>query len=368
MPKISIQPRYKKVADLIRKRIVFGDYGLKPIPSERQLAAEMGVNYMTVRRGLRLLEQENLVIRQPNGRARTTRVQQGAKKHLNLAFLMPTMVSPQLELWRWALEQVTLSRSCSVRPILYMHWDDPMLLDSLAGFDGIFLNPIPDPLPESTAEQLRNREHPVVVVGYDFSSYGIPSIEIFPPVFVQRLLDHLASLGHRHIGCLNTQPDDSEVQRRINQWRYWMAAHGFSGRVIDQSVKAHGDVIGAAHRAMCEILAGAAPEETAWFCTTAPAALGVIRAILDRGLVPGRDIAVCTANGEGLAARLNPPLTALELSDPTPFISVCLDWMIGGGQNWQGPLLMQPETVPLIIRESTQPGTGSGLSSQSWPR
>jgi DNA-binding transcriptional regulator YhcF (GntR family) len=44
-------PSYRKVAKTIRNRILHGDYALKPIPSERHLALELGVNYMTVRRG-----------------------------------------------------------------------------------------------------------------------------------------------------------------------------------------------------------------------------------------------------------------------------------------------------------------------------
>jgi DNA-binding LacI/PurR family transcriptional regulator len=352
--------KYKKVADFVRDRIVHGDYVLKPIPSERKLAAEMGLSYMTVRRALDILEMEDLILRQPNGRMRVKRLQQGAKKHLNFAFLIPTLASHALEMWRLALERATAQLSCTVRPILFMHWDDPTLLDAVEGFDGCFLNPIPEPLPENVAERLRRREHPVVVVDHDFSGYGIPSIELFPPVYVQRLLDHLDALGHRHIGCLNTQPDNSEIRERINQWRYWMAAHGFSGRFANHGVPAHGDPIQHAYHVMSGMLADGF-EETAWFCTTAPAALGVMAAMTDRNVQPGRDIAVCAANGEGLAAMLNPALTALEASDPTPFRAVCLDWMLRGGRNWEGPLLMQPADVPLIIRESTQPGAGRQL-------
>ena len=144
---------------------------------------------------------------------RVKRLQQGAKNHLNFAFLIPTLASYALEMGRFALERATAQLSCTVRPVLFMHWDDPTLLDAVEGFDGCFLNPIPEPLPENVAERLRRREHPVVVVDRDFSRYGIPSIELFPPVYVQRLLDHLDALGHKQIGCLNTQPDNTEIRR-----------------------------------------------------------------------------------------------------------------------------------------------------------
>lgn len=354
MAKSVFYPNYKKIAKILRNRVLHGDYALKPIPSERKLAEEFDVNYMTVRRSLHILVEEELLARQANGRMRVKRIQQGSKKHLNFAFVMPTLSSHSLEVWRGGMERAIVGRSCSVRPILYMHWDDPILVDSLEGFDGIFLSAIPEVLPPAVAEKLRQPQHRVVVVDYDFSCYGIPSIRLFPPVFVQHLLDHLASLGHSRIGCFNTQPVDSEVRERIDQWRYWMSAHGFVGQLVDRGVLPHENPMEQAYKVMSTLLTEGKSPETAWFFTTTPAAFGAMRAILDHGKMPGRDLAICSANGEGMAAMFNPSLTALETSDPAPFLSYCIDWM-RSGQGWQGPLLMQPTEVPLAIRESTQP-------------
>jgi len=353
-------PQYKKVSDIIRRRIIEGSYSLKLFPSERRLARELDVNYMTVRRGLRILEEENMLTRLPNGRMRVKRIQQGKKTHLTFGFLTPTFTSGTVESWRMAIEKVTAKLPCSVRPILYMHWDDPILTDALEGFDGVFLVPIPEAIPENVAEKLRQQEHPVVVVDQDLSGFGAPSIQLFPPVFVQKLLDHFESLGHKRIGCLNTQSSCQEVEDRINQWRYWINAHGFSGRLLNESVAPHGDPIERAYEAMTKILSAGKVPETAWICITTPAAVGAIRAMLDLGFKPGKDFVLGSVNGDRLASMLNPPLTSLEPPDPMPFISVCLDWMIKGGQNWQGPLLMRPSDVPLIIRESSKPGAGRG--------
>ena len=355
MAKSTFFPGYKKVAETLRKRILQGSYAIRPIPSERRLAVEFGVNYMTVRRGLKLLEDEGLLTRHNHRRVKVTQPEQETKKHFNFGFLMPTLASRALELWRTAMEKAIINRPCSVRPLLYMHWDDPILTDAVAGFDGVFLNPVPEKLPDSIAAVLRDSKNRLVVVDHDFSNYGIPSIRIFPPVFIQRLLDHLESLGHTRIGCFNTQPDNSEVRERIDQWRFWMAIHGFSGRLVNSAVPAHGDPMLQAYKLMDEILREPVREETAWFFITAPAALGAMRAVLDHGLTPGRDLALCTANSEGQGSMFNPRLTSLEVSDPTPFISYCIDWMSQKDQNWKGPLLMQPAELPLMIYESTQP-------------
>ena len=115
-----------------------------------------------------------------------------------------------------------------------------------------------------------------------------------------------------------------------------------------------------AYEAMTALLANPKMTETAWLFITTPAALGAMRAMLDQGIQPGKDFAMGSVNGDRLASMLNPPLTSLEPPDPTPFISVCLDWMMKGGRQWQGPLLMRPADVPLVIRESSKPGAGRG--------
>src|SRR5262245_58199970 len=61
------QAKYTEVMSVIERRIREGDYLLDSIPGERKIAEETGVSYMTARRAvLRLLDQEVLV-RQPSG-------------------------------------------------------------------------------------------------------------------------------------------------------------------------------------------------------------------------------------------------------------------------------------------------------------
>lgn len=359
--KISVIPQYLQVAEIVRKRVLHGDYSLKAFPSERKLAEDLGVNYMTVRHSLRILEEENLLVRQPNGRLSVKRGGgRGGKSHFNFAFVAPTFSSSTVEAWRFRIEELAASQPCSVRPVLYMHWDDPTLTDALEGFDGVFLNPIPESVPPAIVSILREPQHPVVIVDEDYSAFGIPSVQLFPPVFVQKLLNHLEACGHTKIGCLNTQPSCREIDQRINQWKDWMTARGYQGLLANYPVTPHTDAIGSAYRRMRKILSDKTRPETAWICITTPAAVGAMRAMQDLGIQPGKDVAICAVNGDYLASMLNPPVTSLEPMDPAPFISICLDWMMKGPKKWKGPLLMCPETVPLVIRESTQQGAGRG--------
>ena len=64
-------PLYRQLADALRVSVASGQ--LSPgeeLPSLRELAADLRVNYHTVRRGFQLLEDEGLIERQRGGRHR----------------------------------------------------------------------------------------------------------------------------------------------------------------------------------------------------------------------------------------------------------------------------------------------------------
>src|ERR1700733_10847543 len=66
MPKIRVKA--ETAAQLVRKRIFYGDHALTGIPSERTMAKEFGISRETLRGALRLLEAEGVLVRQANGR------------------------------------------------------------------------------------------------------------------------------------------------------------------------------------------------------------------------------------------------------------------------------------------------------------
>jgi DNA-binding LacI/PurR family transcriptional regulator len=267
---------------------------------------------------------------------------------------VPTFSSRDIERWQRAITKVASEKGYHVRPVLYTHWDDTLLLDTLDGFHGVFFIPIPGIIPPQIINRLKQAER-VVVLDQDLSVHGLPSVRLFPPISVQRLLDHLESIGHRKIDCLNTQPECAVTLQRIEQWKIWMAAHGFSGTLFDEPVQPCEDTLSKGYLATKQLLSTGDMNATALFCVTAPAAIGAMRAIYEAGYRVGDDIAVCAVNGEGTAAYQTPSLTAIESPDSYPYIATCLEWITDRERSWTGPLLLQPSEVPLCIRESTVP-------------
>jgi hypothetical protein len=357
--------KYEQISDLLKKRIAHGDYALKSLPAERQLALEVGVSYMTARRALQHLFEEGFLVRGPNGRPEIRRAGATQEHPLQIAFLAPSFHSHAINQWRLDLDRATAQLSGKVRQVPYVHWDDPIIMDALEGFDGVFLLPSTEPMPPQIAERLSKSKCPLVVLDNDMSHAGIPSIRMFPPVVVQRLLDHLESLGHNSIACLNVQPHDAIIEPWIEQWKIWMAAHHFSGQLIDEPVESYGEPFSRAYGVMQRLIAAEWFDAGALLCLTPPAAIGAMRAMHEAGLRPGEDVAVCTINGGTLAAFHIPSLTALEEPDTTPYLFTCLRWMSRGGGPWQGPLLLQPSEVPLAVRESTSAPAGEVITTSS---
>ncbi len=346
------KPYYIDIAAVMRKRIEHGDYALKPIPSERKLASEFGVNYMTVRRGLNLLFEEGLLSRRKSGRVVPAGTGRHTTRKSNIALLISAGDTRNSEKIRIELEKNISKRTTKLNLVLYRHWDDPTLTDSLEAFDGIFLCPCASPINPRIVEKLSRHPTPLVVIDQDFSRFNIPSIRLFPPICTHQLLEHLKKLGHNRIGCLNTQVHNSEIMDRINQWRFWMEANECEGQLVDINSAPFEDTSKVGFETMTALLHDKGDKETAWLCTTVRSAMGAMRAMLDHDIVPGKDIAICAINGEGIAEMLFPRLTAIEVADVSSYYKRCLKWMRTGGP-WSGPLHMEPKKIVIEARSST---------------
>lgn len=348
--------KFDQLSDLLRKRIHLGDYVIRELPAERRLAEAHGVSYMTARRAAQVLIDEGLLARGANGRLKIRRLKNSRSPILQIAFLLPFLEkSPVFDRWNKVLETVIAQHQGNLRQVFYKHWDDPLIQEVIDSFDGVFLLPSTEPIPVAIQEQFRRCAKPLVSLSADFSHLEIPSIQPMPPVFVSHLLDHLEAQGYRDIYCLNVQPCVPEIQQRIQQWQHWKEARGFDGLLLNEAVAPYGDGFTRAYQVVQRIIAQGRLKAEAIFCVTFPAVMGAMRAMHEAGIRPGEDIALCVVDGEALAAFQIPSITALEVPDTSVFVNHCVQWMLQFPQDktWSGPLLMHPEDVPLMVREST---------------
>jgi len=341
-----------KARDVLERRIRAGNYLLAAIPTERELAGEIGVSRMTARKAVQSLVDNGLLARDGNGRII---VGGSARAGLTVGFLVPSLGSPDVDAWRRAMSALAPAFGATVHAIVYLHWDDPVISQALAVCDAMFLYPSAEPLPPHVVARLRTSGKPVVAMEQDLTPHGIPSIRVFPAGFVHRLLDLLAGLGHRDCDCFSVQTPDVVIQSRIAQWNLWRAHRQFGGRLLGQPIQPYASPLAQARAEMARLLDQGHPLATSVFCTTAPAAIGAVRALHDRGVRVGSDVSVCVFNDEGLAQYMVPSLTCVRRPDVAPYLSVCFEWMRRRGHGWIGPMLLEPDQADLFHGESTGP-------------
>ena len=87
--------KHQHVSQLLERRIRKGDYALTGMPAERDLAGEVGVSRVTIRRALEDLQCKGFIERLPNRRVVLSAKARTAIGNLQLAVVRrPTIRSP----------------------------------------------------------------------------------------------------------------------------------------------------------------------------------------------------------------------------------------------------------------------------------
>ncbi|MEM7623978.1 MAG: substrate-binding domain-containing protein, partial [Planctomycetota bacterium] len=345
---------FTDVMDVIERKIAAGEYMLSDLPGERRLAEEVGVSYMTARKAvLRLIDKE-VLSRKPNGSLTVHPRLHGDVKQHRIALLSPAypaahLVRLRLEVTRWAMKD-----GLQFRAFEYIHWDDAIVRQAVDGCDGLVVIPSTEAIPERLLGSFSAAGSKVLCLDGDMTDHGIPSIRLFSREHIRALFDHLRSLGHRRISCLNTQGRNAEIEARIGQWRAWLTENDATGALWDDPAPPFEDPMARARDAMHGILAAADGPLGAIVCTTQPAAVGAMRACYDRGVVVGRDVSICTINNEPTGEFFCPSLTGLEMPDIEPLLERCYGWFTAENDNpFTGELLITPAQPALLRGEST---------------
>ena len=343
--------KYNEVMSVIKQRIREGDYFVDSIPGERRLAEETGVSYMTARRAVQQLLEENVLMRQPSG---ALEVHPDYSKRVNPAevfLLYPAYPSSYLTQLRVLVAEAAARQGLALRPAQFVHWDEQSLVDVVAQAKGTFVIPYGPEIPTRVLKQFTSNK--VVILDGDFTADELPSIRLFSDACIERVLDYLWSLGHRHIDCINTQNHNREIDRRIDIWQHWLDAKSGRGMLHDNPAPVFTDPTIMAYQLMVRIIEDRERfAATAFIATTCPAAIGAIRACYERGIQVGADLSICAVNLEPPAEFFCPSITGLNTPDLSDELGRCFEWFVSD-KKWKGPMLLEPKDTNLFRGEST---------------
>ena len=278
---------------MIERRIRRGDYLLRPIPSERKLAAEIGVSHMTARKAVKELLDRNVLSRQPNGNLQISPDYHADAGAGQVVLLYPAFASAYLSHLCQVVSTAAEAYGLSTRPVPYVHWDDPIVLTATNNPGGVIVIPSSLDIPAHILAVLQSNR--VVSLDLDLSDRQVPSIRLFSDAHIVSVLDHLLKLGHHHIDCISTHTHNPEIQRRIQLWSDWTYRNGVAGELHERAAPTFTDPTPYAFEEMSAVLRKSPVKATCFVATTFPAAVGAIRACWEqkravrRGLIGVRD-------------------------------------------------------------------------------
>ncbi len=351
--------KYKHVMSLIERRIQQGDYVLNPIPGERKIAEETGVSHMTARKAVRGLLDRKVLIRRPNGLLDVSPGYHADAGASHLLLLYPAYASTYLTHLQQVVYQAAESYGLGMRPVQYVHWDDPVVANAVSNPANLILIPSSVDVPDHLLASLRLSKS--VALDLDLSEHNVPSICLFPDAHVIKVFDHLRELGHQRVDCISTQYHNPEIERRIQLWRQWKERHKIAGELLERPTRSFDDATPPAYELVRELLDRGPLPTTAYVGTTFPAAVGAMRACYERGLVVGKDISICAVNIESPALYMTPRVTGLDTPNLSKLLRQCFDWFSREG-DWIGTKRLQPARAQFVQGESTGPAGQTAAS------
>lgn len=208
----SGDPLYQQVKDYIEKQVSSGKWprGYR-LPTVRQMSADLKIAYATVARGVRELVSSGL-LEARSGRG--THVASQRKRRLQTigiaGFVSYQTLLHTTRYYRQLLLQIQERIIDLGRTVVYSQWTRDKTLggmfDDLRLVDGILLLGAE----ESRLEEVRQVQRmgtPVVCLGDTVPrSGGVPTVHGANEDDSRRAVEHLLSLGHRHVACCMVTP------------------------------------------------------------------------------------------------------------------------------------------------------------------
>ena len=255
----------------------------------------------------------------PNRAARNLRTR---ASHLIGLRIMPAQEgTANATMDRFVHSLVDTSREAGKHVLLFS--GDPT--DPLAGYDDLLRSTAVDAfvvtdtyLGNPQASWLGTKRAPFVAFGrpWDHPEARHPWVDVDGAAGCDLATTHLLDKGHQRIAWIGWRKDSFIGEDRRSGWTRAMRGRGFSTTGLASRVE---DTINSGREASAVLLDEAHP--SAFVCASDTLALGVLHTLADRGLAPGRDIAVVGFD-DSQVAQVVPPHGLTSVRQPLEEVAV----------------------------------------------
>ncbi len=216
-----------------------------------------------------------------------------------------------------------------------------------------------------TIAWLIGRSTPVVLLERRASGTPVDAVVSDNVTGVRLAMDHLASMGHRRIACLN---GDRDVSHYVERRAAYVEAVRALDLVDDPDYIQEGLVGYADGEAAATTLLGLAHPPTALFCFNDTLAIGAMRGLDLAGMRTPEDVAVVGYGDTLLASYARPTLTSVVQDKPqvaVQAVRLVLSRIVqrAAGEEWQPRTYVVP--TRLVVRDSSYTVRAGGQASPS---
>ncbi|MFJ6567964.1 LacI family DNA-binding transcriptional regulator [Streptomyces sp. NPDC091292] len=206
---------------------------------------------------------------------------------------------------------------------------------------------------------LHDKGVPFVAFGRAWDEEGLGDwVDVDGAAGTEAATAHLVAAGHRRVGLLGWPEHSDSGQDRAEGWRRTLERHGLPVEGLRVGAENTTEDARRGARSLLE------REVTAVVALSDTLALGCYDVLRERGLRPGRDVAVTGFDDSPIAALLDPPLSSVE--QPLEQVAQeCVRMLLARLASPRSPyarLLLKPR---LVVRDSS--GTGAPSPADGSP-
>ena len=195
----------------------------------------------------------------------------------------------------------------------------------------------------------RSGQNIILVDAYTAGQNTFDSVLIDNYNGAKSAVEHLISLGHRHIGLIGSNPESyPSIYERRDGYRAALQRHGLSTEYIEEGTLDRADAIQATMR-----LISRAPQITAIFGCNDNVAIGIINALHHLGKRVPQDISVIGFDDIDLAQEITPTLTSIHV-DKVLMGAMAMRMLRDRAESPDRAVVKTTITTQLMVRESVR--------------